>query len=254
MVTGFKNNLFEDSRGLTTTEYLLILLGVVALAASAWSLFTDSTSETTNEAGIAIRDMEGRAGNAALAILGQTQGVGGHLPNGRAPQEIGTLPEGAPSASSETSNSGNSSNSSFSSDDVGGDFESDNRDYFGYTGGGIGVPPLTLQFGEHLKRTMIFRKEMNQGQQAIRLRLRRRSHLRTLTFRTSILGKDFSILTRMLMAKDFLSRRRERAFIIKQMNYPLVSLLLIRSIHFRPNTGILKMERYLSGNLPLQIL
>ena len=142
VVVGFENSLLKDDRGLSTTEYLLILLGVVALAASAWSLFTESTSETSNEAGIAIRDMESRTANAALSILGQAQGVGGHVSNGQTPAEIGTLPEGAPSTSSSPSHStGDNSNNNIGSDDVGGDSDLDNGDYFGYTGGGINVPP-----------------------------------------------------------------------------------------------------------------
>ena len=110
-----QESLFEDNRGLTTTEYILILLGIVALAASAWSLFTDSTTESTEEAGIAIRDMEGRAANVGLSVLGQAQGVGGHLPNGQAPQEIGTLPSGAPPASSSSSSDSAAISSSGSS-------------------------------------------------------------------------------------------------------------------------------------------
>ena len=63
----------------------------------AWSLFSDSAAETTEEAAVAVRRMEGRSGRAGLSFVGQAQSVGGHVQEVDLP-EFETLPSGAPSS------------------------------------------------------------------------------------------------------------------------------------------------------------
>ena len=75
-------HLLKETRGLSTTEYLVLLLAAVVTSMLAWSLFSDSTEESTDEAGVAIRDMEGQAGNLSAhnwtgpatnsSVLGET--------------------------------------------------------------------------------------------------------------------------------------------------------------------------------------
>ena len=52
--------LHQSTLGLSTAEYLVLLLVAVVTGMLAWSLFSDSTGESTDEAGVAIRTMEGQ--------------------------------------------------------------------------------------------------------------------------------------------------------------------------------------------------
>ena len=80
--TRWRWNLWKDTRGLSTTEYVVLLLVAVVTGMLAWSLFSDSTGESTDEAGVAIRTMEGQAGNLSAqnwtgpathsSVLGET--------------------------------------------------------------------------------------------------------------------------------------------------------------------------------------
>ena len=102
--------LFGDSRGLSTTEYLVVLLSVVLTGILAWSVFNNSTEGSTDDAAFAIRTMEGRAGGGSAVIInGQTDNIGRFQGDQGVSSEFGSLPEGRTASSSETSNSGNSS-------------------------------------------------------------------------------------------------------------------------------------------------
>ena len=106
MTPGQKNSLagiWNDPRGLSTTEYLVVLLAVVLASALLWSLFSESASESTDEAALAIRTMQGLAGDApSVEHWSTNSSVWGETGNTTfAGQTVGTSPSSNPAPSIE---------------------------------------------------------------------------------------------------------------------------------------------------------
>ena len=96
----FIANLGRDTRGLSSVEYLVILVGVGVLGLLAWTTFSESVDQTTDDATVAILTMEGGK------TIGPTIAI-----NGGNGQVIGA-PGGSEGSSQPFSNGSNSSNTS----------------------------------------------------------------------------------------------------------------------------------------------
>ena len=67
------STIVRNTHGLSTTEYLLILLGIVVAGVFAWSTFSESLHQRSEDAALAIRDMQGRQSHATDVLIGSAQ-------------------------------------------------------------------------------------------------------------------------------------------------------------------------------------
>ena len=115
MVESFRSNcdLVKDTQGLATMEYLVLLLSSIVLLISSWSFFSDRTQESTEDAAVAIRRMEGRGSNASVVRVSGEVGKVGGLSAGDVSSALGVLPLGGPRSTTEADSSGEASESAF---------------------------------------------------------------------------------------------------------------------------------------------
>ena len=82
------STIVRDTDGLSTTEYLLILLGIVVAGVFAWSTFSESLHQRSEDAALAIRDMQGRTSHATDILSGTNQQVRAPSPRGQSNRDV----------------------------------------------------------------------------------------------------------------------------------------------------------------------